>query len=150
MAETVTALSEPLMNHFQKQKLALLGTIDADTGAPSQNAISWTYAVAPDCVRFAVDQRSRIVANLRGNPSATLTVFAEGSVFAVSGRAAVAEEPLEGVPFKLACVDLTVEAVRDVMYYGSRIAAEPEVEKSYDKRAAAKLDNQVLDAMKKA
>lgn len=150
MAETVTALSEQMMNHFQKEKLALLSTIDAETGVPSQNAISWVHAISPGTIRFALDQRSRIVANVRSNPLASLTVFADGSVHAISGRVSIVVDAMEGVPFKLACLDLNVDAVRDVMFYGSRISAEPEYEKTYDKRAADKLDGQVFDAMKKA
>jgi hypothetical protein len=150
MAETVTALSEQLMNHFKKEKLALLSTIDAETGVPSQNAISWACAVSPGTIRFALDQRSRIVANVRSHPLASLTVFADGSVHAISGRVSIVVDALEGVPFKLACLDLNIDAVRDVMFYGSRISAEPEYEKTYDKRAADKLDGQVFDAMKKA
>jgi len=57
---------------------------------------------------------------------------------------------LDGVPFKLSCFDIHVEQVRDAMFYGSRLSVAPEYEKTYDKRAAEKLDNQVFAAMKKA
>jgi hypothetical protein len=150
MAEPVTALSEQLMNHFSEEKLALLSTIDAETGVPSQNAISWVHAVSDGKIRFAVDQRSRIVTNVKNNPLASISVFAGGSIYAISGRVHVVVDALEGVPFKLTCLDLDIEAVRDVMFYGSRISVQPEYEKTYDKRAADKLDGQVFDAMKKA
>lgn len=150
MAETVTALSEQLFSHLQKEKLVLLSTIDAETGAPAVNAISWVYAASPTRIRFALDQRSRIVANVKNNPQVTLTLFAEGSVHAVYGKAKIVTDALEGVPFKLTCVDVDIEAVRDAMFYGSRISVEPEYEKTYDKRAAEKLDGQVFAAMKKA
>lgn len=150
MAEPVPALSEQLLHHFHQEKLALLSTIDADTGAPSTNAISWVTAVSPSRVRIALDQRSRLVGNLQANPNATLTVFAHGSVYAVSGQAQTVAEALDGVPFKLACLELQVDAVRDVMFYGARLSVEPEYEKTYDARAAAKLDSQVFAAMKKA
>jgi hypothetical protein len=52
--------------------------------------------------------------------------------------------------FKAACIEVEVEALRDAMYYGSRISAMPEVEKTYDKRAADKLDAQVFAALQKA
>jgi hypothetical protein len=38
--------------------------------------------------------------------------------------------------------------VRDVMFYGSKIVVEPQYDKTYDKNAAAKLDAQVMDAMR--
>jgi hypothetical protein len=150
MAELVTALSEPLFSVLQREKFLLLNTIDHETGAPSINAISWIYAKDPQTIRFAVDQRSRILKNLANNPLATLSFIGAGSVYAIYGTARVVMQTLEGVPLKLACVDVDIQSVRDAMFYGSRIVTSPEYEKTYDKRAADKLDGQVFDAMKKA
>ncbi|RKN86923.1 pyridoxamine 5'-phosphate oxidase family protein [Paenibacillus ginsengarvi] len=150
MAETITALSEQQMLALQNEKLVLLATLDSESGFPSVSAISWVYADRLTHIRFAIDQRSRIVTNINKHPQVTLTFFGEGKVNCVYGNAAVVAEALEGVPFKLACYDVAVEAVRDAMFYGSRISAEPEYEKTYDKRAAEKLDGQVFAAMKKA
>lgn len=149
MAEAVNVLSPNLFSQLQKEKLILLQTIDAETTAPSVNAISWVYAVDPSKIRFAVDSRSRIIANVKGNPRAAITLFAEGTVHAVHGNASIVKE-LEDVPFKLTCVEFEIEAVHDAMFYGARISVEPEYEKTYDKRAAEKLDQQVYTAMKKA
>jgi hypothetical protein len=150
MAEAMTALTEQLISSLQKEKLVILSTIDAETGFPNVNAISWVYAVDPSTIRFAVDARSRIVGNLVQHPKTSLTVFGGGSVYAVYGTAVQKAESLEGVPFKLACFDVKIDVVRDAMFYGARISVEPEYEKTYDKRAAEKLDGQVFDAMEKA
>jgi hypothetical protein len=150
MAETITALPEPLFAALQKESFALLSTIDFETGAPCMNAISWLYAADPGTVRFAVDQRSRIVSNLKNNPLVNLTYVGVGSVHAIYGNARIVMDALEGVPFKLTCVDIVITTVRDAMFYGARISVVPEYEKTYDKRAAEKLDGQVFDAMKKA
>ena len=150
MAETITALSDALFAKLQKESFVLLSTNDAETGSPNINAISWVYAVSPERVRFALDQRSRIVRNLKANASAILTFIGSGSVHAIYGTVEIVSEALEGVPFKLACFDLTIDAVRDAMFYGARISVDPEYEKTYDKRAAEKLDGQVFAAMKKA
>ncbi|MDF2721682.1 MAG: Pyridoxamine 5-phosphate oxidase [Paenibacillus sp.] len=150
MAETLTALTEQQLSQLQQQKLVLLATIDAESGSPSVSAISWVFPVSSSNIRFAIDQRSRIVTNVKQNPQVTLTFFADGNVNAVQGVASVAAETLEGVPFKLICFDVQVETIRDVMFYGSRISVEPEYEKTYDKRAADKLDGQVFAAIKKA
>ncbi|TBL78121.1 pyridoxamine 5'-phosphate oxidase family protein [Paenibacillus thalictri] len=150
MAETITVLSEQLFAELQAESFALLSTIDHESGAPSTNAISWLFAKDSGTVRFALDQRSRIVANIRKNPLVNLTFVGAGSVHAIYGEARVAAETLEGVPFKLACFDIGITAVRDAMFYGARISVAPEYEKTYDKRAAEKLDTQVFDAMKKA
>ena len=59
-------------------------------------------------------------------------------------------ERLSEVPLKLGLVEFKINEVRDVMFYGSKIVTEPQYDKTYDKKAAAKLDKQVMDAMKKA
>jgi hypothetical protein len=150
MAEIITALPEQLLTALQKEAFLLLSTIDFESGSPSVNAISWVYAVNSETIRFAIDSRSRIVSNIRQQPLVTLTYVGAGSVHAIYGSASVITDALEGVPFKLTCVDVKIDAVRDAMFYGARISVEPEYEKTYDKRAAEKLDGQVFDAMKKA
>jgi len=150
MSEVVTVLSSELITQLQNEKLVLLSTIDAEHGGPVTSAISWVYAPDERTVRFAVDGRSRIVSNVRANPRVNVTLFAGGGVHAVYGQASIVKDPLEDVPFKLVCIDIAVESVRDAMFYGARISVEPEYEKTYDKRAAEKLDNQVFAAMKKA
>lgn len=150
MAELVTTLPEQLFSVLQKEKFLLLSTVDYETGAPSVNAISWVYAKDPNTIRFAVDQRSRIVTSIQHQPLVNLTYIGSGSVHAITGSAKFVTDALDGVPFKLACVDVTITLVRDAMFYGSRITNQPEYEKTYDKRAADKLDGQVFDAMQKA
>jgi hypothetical protein len=150
MAETIIALTEQLFAELQKESLVLLSTVDAETGSPHTTAVSWLYAAQPDRLRFAIDQRSRIIENLRQNQLVNVTAFADGTVHAIYGTARIVTDALEGVPFKLACVDINISAVRNAMFYGSRISVLPEYEKTYDKRAAEKLDGQVFAAMKKA
>lgn len=150
MAETITALNEQLFSILQKEAFVILNTVDAETGAPGVNAISWVYAKDPGTIRFAVDGRSRIVGNVKSNPKVAVSLFAAGSLHAVHGDARIVTEELENVPFKLACIDIGIREVRDAMFYGARVSAVPEVEKTYDKRAADKLDGQVFDAMRKA
>lgn len=150
MAETLTALSEQLYSNLQKERLVTLCTIDAESGAPAVNAISWVYAPDYNTIRFAVDARSRIVANVKNNSSVTISLFGEGTMHAIYGTAVIVAEALEEVPFKLACMDILISTIRDAMFYGARISIEPEYEKTYDKRAAEKLDGQVFAAMKKA
>ncbi|MEC0210634.1 pyridoxamine 5'-phosphate oxidase family protein [Paenibacillus ehimensis] len=147
MAETITALSEQIFDLLQKDSFALLSTIDHETGSPATNAISWLFAKDRTTVRFAVDQRSRILTNIK---HVNLTVIGAGSVFVLYGSARQVAEALDGVPFKLACYDIDIASVRDAMFYGARISVAPEYEKTYDKRAADKLDTQVFDAMQKA
>lgn len=150
MAETVTALTEQLFSLLQKEKFVLLTTVDAETGSPSISAISWMYAINVTKLRFAIDQRSRIIENVKQNPLVAIAFFGTGTVHSVYGKAIISAETLDEVPFKLTSIDIEISAVRDAMFYGSRISVEPEYEKTYDKRAAEKLDGQVFEAMRKA
>lgn len=150
MAETMTALTEALYNQLQKENFVLLHTVDAENGSPTSSAISWIYAVEPGRLRFALDGRSRLISNLKAHAGVSLTLFGGGTVHAVYGQARVISEHLEGVPFPLACVDVDITAVRDAMFYGARLSVLPEYEKTYDKRAADRLDGQVFEAMRKA
>lgn len=87
-------------------------------------------------IRFAVDQRSRIVENIRRNPGVVLTIMANGSVFSISGAGEILTDRMEGIPLKLAVIEVSVQEVRDVMFYGAKLAIEPKYEKTYDLRAA--------------
>ncbi|WP_166243777.1 pyridoxamine 5'-phosphate oxidase family protein [Paenibacillus turpanensis] len=150
MSDIVTELNEALLEALKGETLVLLGTVDAESNGPSVSAISWMTAVDFRLLRFAVDARSRIVGNVKQNPKVSVTLFAGESVHTVYGTANVISDSLADVPFPLACVDIRVESVRDAMFYGAKIAVEPKYEKTYDKRAAEKLDNQVFSAMNKA
>ena len=150
MAETVSnTLSEELFQLLQQERFVLLGTIDHESGAPTISAISWVLAFTPQTIRFAVDNRSRIITNIQKEPKVVFNLIGSGSTFAINGTARQVSERMEDVPLKLAMIEVSIDSVRDVMFYGSRISVEPEYEKTYDKNAAAKLDNQVMTALRK-
>lgn len=150
MAETMTTLPEALYSQMKGEKFVLLHTIDAESHIPTSSAISWIRAFSPTQLRLAVDKRSRLIANMTTHEGVTLTVFAAGTVYAISGKAKLKAETMDEVPIKLSCFEIQVEHVREAMFYGARITSEPEYEKTYDLRAAEKLDNQVFSAMQKA
>jgi hypothetical protein len=144
-----TALIDPLYEDLQKERFVTIATIDHETSSPSVSAISWVYAPDRNRIFFAVDLRSRIVENIKQHPAIVLNIIANESTYSINGNAHLKEEKLEGVPLKLALIELSVSEIRDVMFYGSKISTEPQYEKTYDEKAAAKLDKQVLEAMKK-
>ncbi|XEC96848.1 pyridoxamine 5'-phosphate oxidase family protein [Paenibacillus tarimensis] len=150
MTEAVTVLSDALFHQLQKESFVMLHTIDAELGIPTSSAISWVFAADRSTLRFAVDGRSRLVVNMNANPDVCVTVFSAGTVHAINGKAKLVTEELEDVPFKLVCFDIGITGIRDAMFYGARLTIAPEYEKTYDKRAADKLDGQVFAAMKKS
>jgi hypothetical protein len=151
MANQVEAtLIKPLYDALQKERFVTISTVDFETGGPNVSAISWILAVDETTILFAVDNRSRIVQNIKNNNLVVVNLIANESTYSISGQAAIKQEKMEGVPLKLALVEIKIKEVRDVMFYGSKITVEPQYDKTYDKEAAARLDKQVMDAMKKA
>ncbi|MBU9720490.1 MULTISPECIES: pyridoxamine 5'-phosphate oxidase family protein [Bacillaceae] len=145
-----TKLTEELLPLLRQEQYVTLATVDFENGGPNVNAISWVYAQDETKIRFSVDNRSRIVENIRKEPRVTLTLVGAGSTYSIAGKAKILQEKMEDVPLKLALMEIDVAEVRDVMFYGARITQEPKYEKTYDKDAAEKLDKQVMAAMKKA
>lgn len=150
MSETVTQLSDSLYTALQSETFVLLNTVDRESGGPTSSAISWLYAVDHATLRLALDHRSRLVGNIKANPRVTVSVFGKETIYAINGRATVVQDPLEGVPFKMCCFDVRIDAVRNALFYGAQLVSAPVYAKVYDQRAADMLDSQVFAAMKKA
>ena len=151
MPEVVShTLSQELLALLRHERFAMLSMISKQTGAPYTSALSWVYASDRSTIRFAVSSKSSIIENVVANAQVALNVFAAGSFYTISGQARVVQEPMEGVPLKLTLIELAIAEVRDVMFYGSRIAVEPQYVKTYDEQAAEKLDTQVMNALKNA
>ncbi|WP_377864597.1 pyridoxamine 5'-phosphate oxidase family protein [Bacillus sp. R86525] len=141
-------LTDDLVQSLRKECIVMVATTDFEKQIPNVSAISWVYAVSETSIRFAVDQRSRIVENIRHSTGVVLTIMANESVFSICGEGEILTDRMEGIPLKLAVIEVNVQEVRDVMFYGAKLATEPVYEKTYDLRAAKKLDNQVLVGMK--
>ncbi|MEH7436056.1 pyridoxamine 5'-phosphate oxidase family protein [Neobacillus drentensis] len=143
-------LIKPLYDELQKERFVTLATVDHETGGPNVSAISWVLAKDENTIYFSVDNRSRILENINKNNMVVINLIANESTYSIQGEAQIKVERLEEVPLKLALVEVAIKEVRDVMFYGSKIVTEVQYDKTYDKNAAQKLDNQVMDAMKKA
>ncbi|MDQ0298985.1 hypothetical protein J2S78_001405 [Salibacterium salarium] len=145
-----TSLSNELLTLLRQERYVSLSTVDYQTDAPSVSAISWLYALDQDTIRFSVESRSNIIENLKKNDSLVITFIGNGSTYAISGKGRILSEEIENMPIKLALIECSVDEVKDIMFYGAKMVREPEFEKTYDAEAALKLDNQVMDAMKRA
>lgn len=141
-------LTEPLFLHLQKKRYATLATMDVEKNIPYVNAISWVFARTDKEIFLAVDNRSRVCKNIKANGGAVLTMIANGSTYSISGKATIVTETIPNVPLKLALIKLEIDEVRDVMFYGAKLTVEPIYDNTYDEEAAAKLDKQVMDALR--
>ncbi|WP_335870464.1 pyridoxamine 5'-phosphate oxidase family protein [Bacillus sp. 2205SS5-2] len=138
-----------LYDVLQNETFITISSMDRETCAPVFHAISWVYAKDEGTLLMAVDQRSRLVENVMENAAVTVCLLANESTYSISGKV-VEVEQLQDVPLKLSLLKLKITEVRDVMFYGSKIVQAPKYDKTYDKDAAARLDRQVMEALKKA
>ncbi|RLQ95880.1 pyridoxamine 5'-phosphate oxidase family protein [Falsibacillus albus] len=142
-------LTPVLFDQLQRERFVTIATCDHETGGPNVSAVSWVLAKDEETIFIAVDQRSRIIQNIQRNPLTVINLIANESTYSISGNASIIMDRMEHVPLKLSLVELKIENVRDVMFYGSKIVSEPSYDKTYDKNAADRLDCQVMDAMRK-
>jgi hypothetical protein len=150
MAEVIAqSLNPELLSYLQTERFVILTTMTS-FGTPYVSAVSWVYAPDLSTVLIAAETQSHIVENVQKNPHVIITVFGVGSVYAIVGEAFIKKERIESVPLKLSLLELRIKEVRDVMFYGSRLSSAPQYEKTYNVNAAAKLDHQVMEALKNA
>jgi predicted pyridoxine 5'-phosphate oxidase superfamily flavin-nucleotide-binding protein len=100
--QSPAALSPELVAFLQRPRLVLVTTIDAETGWPTNNLITWTYAKDAGTLLLAADGKGRIMRNIRANERVLLTFMAEEACHAVEGTAQVVLEDVPGVSLKLA------------------------------------------------
>ncbi|MGE5675866.1 MAG: pyridoxamine 5'-phosphate oxidase family protein [Mycobacterium leprae] len=145
-AETV--LSDELVAFLQGPRLVLVTTMDAETGWPTNNLITWVLAVDNHTLRLASDAGGRIMANIKADQKILLTCMAYGACHCISGVGRPASDALPEVQPKMACVEVSVRTVRDVTFWGGRITAEPQYDVNYDQALKEKMDNAVFTAMR--
>ncbi len=147
--EPMTELTEELMEYLEGEKLVLLTTIEAEGNSPNVSAISWVKSYSKDKIRFTVTNNSRIIANIKENPNVVFTIIGLATVYSITGTADILEETMEGVPLKLAKVEVGVKQVFNSMFWGAQITQEPEYRKTYNPEKAKELDEQVYAALMK-
>ncbi|MGZ4032250.1 MAG: pyridoxamine 5'-phosphate oxidase family protein [Tumebacillaceae bacterium] len=149
MAEQVfDALPDDLVNYLQGERMVTIASIDAENGSPNLLCISWLLAIDSKTLRLAIDGRSKLLTNIAKDDRVTVSVLGNGSAFAINGHAKKYVDKLEGVALNMSGVEIQVEAMRDVMFYGGKLTVEPAYEKTYDKALAEKYDNEIYTALR--
>lgn len=146
--EPITTLSQELQNSLNEEALILISTID-ETNTPNVSAISWVKSMDESKIRFSVTNNARIISNIKQNPNVVFNLIALGTVYSIQGTCEILEETMEGVPMKLAKVEVTVKQVFESMFWGAEIIQEPKYKKTYNPEKAKELDDQVYAALLK-
>ncbi|MDG5470155.1 pyridoxamine 5'-phosphate oxidase family protein [Jeotgalibacillus sp. ET6] len=142
-------LTPALFDELLNERFVQVASIDHETGGPMISALSWVHAKDESTILFAVDKRSRIIANISRHPLVALNIIANETCYSISGNAQTTGSSSDKVPIELAIVQLAIKEVRDIMFYGAKIVEEPKFDKTYDQEAAMKLDAQVMNELKK-
>lgn len=68
-------------------------------------------------------------------------------MYSINGKANILQLAMEGVPLKLAKIEVDIEHVFESMFWGAKIVQEPVYEKTYNEKKAKELDEQVYAAL---
>lgn len=143
----LTALPEELLKALREPCAVLVTTISTENGLPVNNLISWAYAPSDAAVRIATDNKGLVARNVRENGKMLVTLFAAEACWSIEGAARIISEEMPGCQLKLACSELSIEAVRNITFWGGVITAVPQFNVTYDKALKEKLDGQVMGAL---
>jgi hypothetical protein len=147
--EAAAALSAELVAHLQGPQLVLVTTLDVETGWPTNNLITWVLARDAATLRLVADGSGRVLRNIEGDSRVLLTVMAVGGCYSIEGHAAVIAAELPAQELKLGMAEVTVQAVRDVLFWGGRLTEGPHYDVTYDRELKERLDADLFAAMRR-
>jgi hypothetical protein len=147
MAKVEHELSTEMIGYLQGNTVVFLNAVEPTSKSIYSTALSWVYAFDAKTIRFAIDSKSEFVTIIENDPRVTLNFIGLESSFAISGQAAVKVRKAEDLTIKLALIEVTVEDVRDIMFYGGKITQDPAFTKTYNADLIKKLDDEVKGAL---
>ncbi|WP_088835157.1 hypothetical protein [Paenibacillus tyrfis] len=147
MSKVIAELSPEMVQQLQGQNIVFLNIVNRETGDIYSTCLSWVYAVSPTAIRFAIDAKSDFVQILQQDPRLVMNFIAQETVFSVKGKAAVKVAQTEGLTLKMALIEVTVEEIRDIIFYGGKIVTQPAFVKTYKEDLIKKLDNEMRTAL---
>ncbi|MBF0708119.1 pyridoxamine 5'-phosphate oxidase family protein [Alkalihalobacillus hwajinpoensis] len=145
----MTELTEDLVTFLEGEKLVMLATIDHESHTPNVSAISWVKSLDKNNIRFSVTSNSRTIQNVKQHSNVVFTIIGLETVYSIHGKASILEEAMQGVSLKLAKINVEVTQVAESMFWGAKITAEPQYEKTYNQKKAEALDEEVYEALLK-
>jgi len=145
MGKPVEELSQEMVSLIQGSTIVLLNVVHKESERIYTTALSWVYAVNERKIRFAIDAKSEFVSILENEPNLVLTFIGLESVYSIVGKAAIRIRQTEGTTLKLAILEVDVQEVRDIIFYGGKVVTEPSFMKTYNAELVKKLDQEVKD-----
>jgi len=147
MSKVSHELLPQMEKELQGQSIVFLNAINREASEIYSTALSWICAVGPTTVRFAIDAKSEFVRLLGIDPNVTLTYIGSESAWSLKGRASVRVAQASGLTLKMALLEVAVEEVRDVLFYGGKIVQTTAFTKTYREDLVKKLDEEIRTAL---
>ncbi|MED4203319.1 hypothetical protein [Neobacillus mesonae] len=142
-----TVLTDEIKDLLQGQSIVFCNVYNKDLDKVLSSALSWVFAIDHKTVRFAVDWKSKIIETARERGLINFNFFAGESVYSISGRSSIVTEKAENMTLKMAIIEVEVEEVRNITFYGAQITQKPQFTKTYKESLIKKLDNEVKEAV---
>ncbi|AJY74536.1 pyridoxamine 5'-phosphate oxidase family protein [Paenibacillus beijingensis] len=147
MSKLTTELTAGMRSELQGQNIVLLNVVNKENGDLFSTALSWVYAVGPKTVRFAIDAKSDFVRILKEDPKLVLNFISHETVYSIKGNAVVKVAKTEDLTLKMALLEVDVKEIRDIIFYGGKIVAQPAFVKTYKAELIKKLDDEMKNAL---
>ena len=147
MKTVESALNQEVEELLQGQTLVFCHTYSKRLGKVISIALSWVFAIDSKTVRFAVDCKSKIVEAVNDQSEITLSFIGNDSVYSLVGPSKVRVEKTQDMTIKMAIIEIEVEDLRDITFYGAQITQKPQFIKTYKESLIKKLDNEVREAV---
>ncbi|TCZ67579.1 hypothetical protein E0485_24910 [Paenibacillus albiflavus] len=147
MSKVLTELTPEMMSVLQGQAIVLLNVVHKPSNTIYSTALSWVYAEDATKIRFAIDSKSDFITIIEEDPKLVMNFIALESVYSVVGTANVVVKETEDTTLKLTIVEVQIDQIRDIMFYGGKVTTNPEFIKTYKPELVVKLDEEAKQAV---
>ncbi|MED0716099.1 hypothetical protein, partial [Aeribacillus composti] len=132
---------------LQGQTLVFCHVYSKSLGKILSSALSWVFAIDSKTIRFAVDCKSKIVEAVSDQSEVTLCFIGNESVYSLSGCSNVKVRKTDNITLKMSIIEVEVEEIRDITFYGAKIIQKPQFIKTYKEALIKKLDQEIKEAV---
>ncbi|MCM3729545.1 hypothetical protein M3226_28580 [Neobacillus cucumis] len=136
-------LPNEMVELLQGKTLVMLNVYDEELGRVISSALSWVFALDDKTIRFAVDHKSRLVDLGALNAEMVFTFIGMNKVYSISGKSGIKKRITEEITIKMAIIEVEIDEIRDITFYGAEITQNPNFRKTYNEKLVKKLDEEV-------
>ncbi len=143
---TTQLLTIDMTERLNQTPLLSVFTVNPETLDTQINAVSWVRAnPSTQTIRIAVGHQSECLANIEKQSPVTLGWMDQTNYLMIKGPVTLSE--LKKGTMKFRILELKVESIQNVMFYGGEIVQIPTYRKTYDPELACKIDAEIEEAL---